>query len=728
MPNPTDFPDKPNLTEAQLTSLGFKLRDKFKVNETLRESKELEWLEDLRMLNGVYDPDVLSKIGAIRSKAYPKVARSKTISVEARLHEITDPDIGKPWGIGPSPDSTIPPEAMQMIVDGMVMEQAERAKFQNAEAQKAGQPLPFPNLPQDLPKLNDEQVQEAFNQYAKEACKKMEVEIDDQLVDTKYTDKKKKALRSGLHLGTGVIKGPLAIYKEVKKWKPESGTYVLETKRVPRPHLEFVRVWDFYPDMTVSEIDQCEGFFERHCMTKHEVRNLAKRGDFRADVINEYLIANPGGDCVFKSWEQELQNIASDKGEQKKGRKYEVLEYWGYADARDLQECGVVVSEDLLNEELQVNVWLLGGEVIKAVLNPTPKQEQPYHVFYFEKDDSSIFGKGLPRVMRDSQINVCAGTRMMLDNAALCAGPQAELNVDLLDPNQDLESVHQFKLWLREGRNNEATAQAVRFFNVDSHISEYLTIIKQFLDFADLETAFPTYMLIEPAKSGNETAQGASIRSGSTNITVKDVAKSFDDFNSSILEGMYAWNMDFNEDESIKGDYKIVVKGLSSLVAKEVRAMVLQQSEPLIEKYKAWIPEEEFIQELCKAMDLPIKLRTKEQHDQWVKENSNPEMMQKQLDMLQAQIDEMNSKALKNTAMAKKQNVSAMKEASAPQEAPVAPSGPSPEETEAKVAEIHSKALRNLTAAQKDEAATEAIKNPPKVEEPKKETKKEGAE
>jgi hypothetical protein len=728
MPNPTDFPDKPNLTEAQLTSLGFKLRDKFKVNETLRESKELEWLEDLRMFNGVYDPEVLTKIGAIRSKAYPKVARSKTISVEARLHEITDPDIGKPWAISPSPESTISEEAMQAVIDGLVMEQATKAKLQNDEALQAGQPLPYPNFPKDLPKLDDEMVQEAFNQYAKNACKKMEIEIDDQLVDTKYTEKKKKALRSGLHLGTGIIKGPLAIYKEVKKWKPESGTYVLETKRVPRPHLEFVRVWDFYPDMTVSEIDQCEGFFERHCMTKHEVRNLAKRGDFRAEVINKYLIANPDGDCVFKSWEQELQNISSDKGEQKKGRKYEVLEYWGYADARDLQECGVVVSEDLLNEELQVNVWLLGGEVIKAVLNPTPKQEQPYHVFYFEKDDSSIFGKGLPRVMRDSQINVCAGTRMMLDNSALCAGPQVELNVDLLDPNQDLENIHQFKLWLREGRNNEATAQAVRFSNVESHIDEYLKIIKQFLDFADLETAFPTYMLIEPAKSGNETAQGASIRSGTVNITVKDVAKNFDDFNSGILEGMYAWNMDFNEDESIKGDYKVVAKGLSSLVAKEVRAMALQNSEPLIDKYKAWIPEEEFIQELCKAMDLPIKLRTKEQHDQWVKENSNPEMMQKQLDMLQAQIDEIRSKALKNTAMAKNQNVKAIKEANAPQEAPVVPSGPSPEETEAKVAEIHSKALRNLTAAQKDEAATEAIKHPPKVEEPKKETKKEGAE
>jgi len=739
MANPSDFKpeqiaeDKPNLTESQLTSLGQKLRAKFKENETLRGPKELEWLEDLRMINGVYDPDVLSKIGTIRSKAYPKVARSKTISVEARLHEITDPDIGKPWEIAPTPESAIPEEAMQNIVDQMVLAEVtnwQQQKAQNEQAMASGQQPPFPDLPPEPPVPNDEEIQEAFNEYAKQACKKMEVEIEDQLIDTKYTEKKKKALRSGLHLGTGVIKGPLAIYKEVKKWRwnQDERRYVLDTKRLPRPHLEYVRVWDFYPDATVTELDQCEGFFERHCMTKHEVHKLAKRGDFNAAVINEYLIANPDGDCVFKSWEQELQNIGSSEGEQKKGRKYEVLEYWGYADGKDLTECGVTVPDDRLNDELEVNVWLLGDRPIKAVLNQTPKGEQPYHVFYFEKDETSIFGKGLPRVMRDSQINVCAGTRMMLDNAAICAGPQAEINTDLIDPNQDIENIEKFKIWLREGRNNDATAPAVRFFNPESHITEYQAIIKQFLDFADLETAFPTYMLIEPAKSGNETAQGASIRSGSTNITVKDVAKNFDDFNSGILEGMYAWNMDFNEDESIKGDYKVVAKGLSSLVAKEVRAMVLQQSEPLIEKYKAWIPEEEFVQELCKAMDLPIKLRTKEQHDAWVKENSNPEMMQKQLDMLQAQIDEMNSKALKNTAMAKKQNVDAMKEANAPQEVPVVPSGPSPEETEAKIAEIHSKTIKNLTAAQKDEAATEAIKNPPKAEEPKKETKKERTE
>ena len=735
MANPSDFKpeqiaeDKPNLTESQLTSLGLKLRGKFKENETLREPKEKEWLEDLRMINGVYDPEVLSKIGAIRSKAYPKVARSKTISVEARLHEITDPDIGKPWGIAPSPESTISEEAMQRIVDEMVMiESAEwrQQKMQNDQAVATGQQPPFPDLSPEPPVPDNEKIQEAFNQYAKEACKKMEVEIDDQLIDTKYTEKKKKVLRSGLHLGTGVIKGPLVIYKEVKKWRwnQNERRYVLDVKKVPRPYLDYVRIWDWYPDATVTEIDQCEGFFERHTMTKHEVRKLAKRSDFKADVINKYLTANPDGDCVFKSWEQELQNISSTEGEQKKGRKYEVLEYWGYADGRDLAECGVDVPEDRLNEELQVNVWLLGSEPIKAVLNQTPKEEQPYHPFYFEKDETNIFGKGLPRVMRDSQINVCAATRMMLDNSSLCAGPQAELNVDLLDPEQDLENIHQFKIWLREGRNNEATAPAVRFFNVESHIQEYQAIIKQFLDFADLETAFPTYMLIEPAKSGNETAQGASIRSGSVNITVKDVAKNFDDFNSGVLEGMYAWNMEFNEDESIKGDYAVVAKGLSSLIAKEVRAMVLQQSEPIAEKYKAWVKEDEYLKELWKAMDMSTDiLRTQEEHDLWVKDNSNPEMMQKQLDMLQAQIDEMNSKALKNTAMAKKQNVSAIKEANAPQEAPVAPSGPSPEETEAKVAEIHSKALRNLTAAQKDEAATEAIKHPPKVEEPKKETK-----
>lgn len=721
---------KTELTEPQLTALGRKLRAKFKTNETLREPKEQEWLEDLRMLNGVYDPEVLSRIGKIRSKAYPKIARSKTVSIEARLHEITDPDIGKPWGIDPSPDSTISPEAMQKIVDQMMAEEMtkwETAKMQNLQATQANQPPPFPDLPPQFSEPDNDKIQEAFNKYAKEACKKMEVEIDDQLVDTKYADIKKKALRSGLQLGTGIVKGPTAIYKEVKKWKfdPEERRYKLDVKKVPRPYLEFIRLWDWYPDMTVSELDQCEGFFVRHVLTKHDVYKLADRDDFNSEIIYRYLIANSDGDCNFKAWEQELQGIATDKGEFNKGRKYEVLEYWGYADAKDLAECGVIVTEELLNEELQVNVWLLGGEVIKAVLNQTPKAEQPYTVFYFEKDETSIFGKGIPRVMRDSQINTCAATRMMLDNGAITCGPMLEFNIDLMDPDQDFEDIHQFKAWLREGTGNSSSYPAVRVYNLESHIEEYLQIIDRFLTFADLETAFPTSMLIEPAKSGNETVQGASIRQGSVNITVKDVAKNFDDFNSRIIEGMYGWNMEFSDKEDIKGDYAVVAKGLSSLVAKEVRAQLLIQNEAFIEKYKAWIPEEDYLQELWKVMDMPIKLRTQEEKDRWVKDHTDPEEMQRQIDLILAQIAEIQSKALKNTAMAKKQNVSAIKEANAVEEAPVVPSGPSPEETEARVAEIHSKALRNLTAAQKDEAATEAIKNPPKVEEPKKkETKK----
>jgi hypothetical protein len=724
--NPSDFPQQTvtggetKITESQLESLGLKLREKFTVNETLRNGKELEWLEDLRMLNGIYDPDVLKKIGNLRSKAYPKVARSKTVSVEARLHEITDPDIGKPWAISPSPDATIPPEAMQMIIDQLVqasMMNWQTQQSQNQQAMQTGQPPPFPDLPTEPPMPEDIIVQAAFQEYAKQACKKMEVEIEDQFLDTKFKDKKKKALRSGLQLGTGIIKGPLVKTKEVKTWVPENGTYVLKSAKVPMPHIEYVRLWDYYPDMTVSEADQCEGHFERHVMTKHDVRKLTERPDFRKDVINEYLLANPDGDCIFKHWELELQNISTADGQTKKGRKYEVPEYWGYADAKDLQECGVIVSEDLLNEELQVNIWLIGNRVIKAVLNQTPKAEQPYHIFYFEKDETSIFGKGISRIMRDSQINICAATRMMLDNGAITAGPNVEINTDLMDDNQDFQSIHQFKLWLREGQSNTAGYPALRFYNFESHTAEYMSIIKQFLDFADLETAFPTYMLIEPASAGNETAQGASIRSGTVNITVKDVAKNFDDFNSSILEGFYSWNMEFNPDESIKGDYAVEAKGLSSLVAKEVRAQILTQNTVILEKYKAWVKEREYLEELWKALDMPMEtLRTQEEHDLWLQQNSNPEAMQAQIDMVQAQIEEMKSKSLKNLAMAKKQNVAAIKEATTSGEAKATPPGapiPSPEETQSKIDETNAKTVKHLASAHKDEVAAEMLKKQP---------------
>jgi hypothetical protein len=667
MANPTDFTQEQTagttITPENVQSLGFRLRNLFSTWESLRYTKEKEWLESLRQHNGIYDPEVEARLDVNRSRVYPKVTRSKDISVEARLHDICYPDTGKNWGIDPSPDSTIPDQALQQILqEALAEEQAKAIEAIMAQTPEGQEPDIPPDLPVSLP--SEEVIQFKIAQFAKKKCKEMEREIEDQLLDTKYDDKTKKALRSGLHLGSGVIKGPLVQFRKMQKYVFDGNTYVLSNKDVPAPYLEFTRVWDFYPDMTVVELDEAEGAFERHVMTKHDVRKLAKRHDFEVDVINTYLRSCPEGDASFKWWEIQLQQIASkdSDGQQfSKGRKYEVLEYWGYVDARDLEEAGVTVPEDQKDMELEANVWLLGHHVIKAVLNPVPKEKRPYYIFYFEKDDSSIFGRGLPRVIRDTQETICAAARMTLDNAAICAGDQVEVNVDLIDPGEDIENIYQFKIWKRSGMGADAQYPAVRAISFQSHIEEYLLIIDKFMEFGDLETAFPTYMLIEPGAAGNETAKGASIRQGTINTVVKDVAKYFDDFNAGIIEGMYEWNMEFSEKESLKGDFRVKAKGYTSLIAKELRAQLLSQINTILsEGDRAWLKTREWLEELWKAHDLPLDvLRTEEEYRKYVAETTDPRILEMQVQKLAAEIEKMRASALGQVASAKKKNVEA---------------------------------------------------------------------
>ena len=65
---------------------------------------------------------------------------------------------------------------------------------------------------------------------------------------------------------------------------------------------------------------------------------------------------------------------------------------------------------------------------------------------------------------------------------------------------------------------------------------------------------------------------------GQANITIKDQVKNFDDgITKPFITAMYYWNMQFNSDEDIKGDYAVVARGSSSLIAKEVRSQTLLQ-------------------------------------------------------------------------------------------------------------------------------------------------------
>jgi len=664
----------PERDSTKMQEFGMLLRQQFSINEMYRRPKELEWLECLRQYKGIYDPDV--KIAKGNSRVYPKLTRSKCNMVLSRLHEMLFPETDKNWEIEPTPEPKIAKETVVQIVKRLMDDALQEYQQLLAETQgsNGSQPPPAPQMP------TADDVKIAINKFAKETCEKMSTQIDDQLTEMVYPEETKKVLNSGLKFGTGIMKGPLINKRKKRTWEQDAtGEYNENTVDEDVPYLEFTRIWDWYPDMSTTDPEKMDGCFERHVMTKHDLRDLIGREDFYGDIIKTYISEHQDGDYMPKNWEVELQVIEVEAGtgketsvsgrstasgtNRKLGKKYEALEYWGYVDGQDMAACGTDVEDVTL--EYEANIWVLGNHIIKAALYD--RAHEMYKLFYYEKDETSIFGEGLARIMRHSALSIAAASRMVLDNAAVVSGPQVEVNVSLMYPGSDINDIYPRKLWYREGRGVEAQYPALRAINFDSHIPELISIIREFKQFGDEETTLPTWMIGQ--SSPNETAQGTSMRMSSITVSVKDVVRNFDAFSERIIRDMYAWNMEFNPRSDIKGDYQVKAKGVSSLVMKEVRMQALtQMATSMTPEDWLYIPRRDFLKERLKAHDLQITLRTEEEAQKLAASMQDERAKQLAYAQMDADIQYKKAQTMGQLTKAKKVNVEASKDAQTPPE------------------------------------------------------------
>jgi hypothetical protein len=453
---------------------------------------------------------------------------------------------------------------------------------------------------------------------------------------------------------------------------PVSGQFVPVQIIAQRPQFEFVNIFDYYPDMSAKVFGQMDGQFQRHVMSRHQVRQLADRPDFFEDEVKSYLQKNPNGNYKRRTYETELKSMGVSLNIQDQGgRKYELLQWNGYVSAQDLIAAGVDVPEALLGEEVEADIWFIDSTVIKADINPwveldTGYRVNTYHQFVFEEDETSITGNGLPNIMRDSQMGITAATMMMMDNASVVCGPNLELNTDLLRMDQDLRSVAPRKIWYREGLGADSNMPAVREIQINSHIAELKTVVDMFMNFADAET------FVNPATGGDmqkgpsepfRTATGASMLRGDAALPFKDVVRNFDMFTESVMTSLIAFNQQLNPDPKTRGDFQAQGRGASSLIAKEVRGIQLDNfSQTLGPEERAYVDSYQFLKERASARDLTEDILVNPDEAKRIKAQQATQAQKKEAqqdELIRAQIRKELSDALKGIAQANKNQAAA---------------------------------------------------------------------
>jgi len=570
--------DITKINQQHMDVLGVRQKAEFTANEVLRKEKEQEWLESLRQIEQVYDPEAVALMTAEEPKIYPGYTRSKTIPLKAKLVQHLLPEKDLNWNIKP----TVIPAVSQKTLDYIVTALATAMNTTPDE-------------------LTVEIVEEGIKGITAERCENMKLVMTDQLLEDKYRDVQKEALYAGIDYGTGIIKGALSKpYSSTKITKsivvdPISGIPVVKweqkTKDHYRPSSESVRIWNFFPDMSAITIDKCRFVDTLRCETKHDVRALAERTDFFGDIITDFLNKNPKGNYKLRDWEittlttgthnVNTPTFLKDKGyntspsqSAQETNNYEIIERDCYIDGWQLYEMGITNIEDV-NSEYFCNIWLLGDKIIKIALwdeKLYTTLEELYHIFYYDKNETSIFGKGLPKVIRYVTLGLAACDRNMLKNAAWIAGPCGEVNADLLHPSQvkAANKLYPGKFYVRLGRGADANNRVLNFYSVDARTNEFLAIKNDFRNQGDSDSSLPSYLFGDTSANTKDTPLGTTkLQFASMVDFIKNLVGSFDNMHKSYLRSVYKWNMVFNPDENIKGDMQIETIGSAAAIINE---------------------------------------------------------------------------------------------------------------------------------------------------------------
>ena len=561
-----------NKPEEQMPGLAGHIRSKFQDAEHGRFIHEKKWLQAYKNFRGIYDTTTQYR-DSERSQVFIKITKTKVLAAYGQIIDILFNNKQFPIVIEPTPipEGIAETAHLKTPIDDVVDPYGFAGDGRDIPL-GASDPNQFGKAYENLPleegpsKAGEPQVSPA--QKAALAMQKL---IHDQLLDTNATTVFRNAIFEAAMLGTGIIKGPFNHYKRVHKWSAGEGGKQYDPYEKLVPRLEHVSCWDFHPDPAATSVDDCEYVIERHRMTRQQLRALINKPYFDPEQIEDAIAKGPN--YTDKYYEDTIREDESQEHYQE--NRYEVLEYWGVLDAKFARDVGLDVAEDMGElEQVQINAWICGNNVIRCVLNPFTPARIPYSAFPYEVNPYQLWGVGVAENMEDAQLLMNGHVRMAIDNLALAGNLVFDVDEASLVPGQNMD-IFPGKIFRRQSGVTGTAINGLKFPNTAGENLQMYQISRQL---ADEETGLPSIMHGQTGVSGTgRTAAGLSMLLGGASLSVKTVIKNIDDYLlKPIGECYFQWNMQFNKDTpDIEGDLEIKPSGSIGVMQKEIRSQRL---------------------------------------------------------------------------------------------------------------------------------------------------------
>lgn len=563
---------------------------------------ERQWREDEKTFNSITEDQKTAMMdyatgqapikggsGPARSRVVVNVLRARCESAEGRFSDISLPVDDKNYGLKPTP--------VPMLVKGM----------------KDDRPVINTQTGETMPGQNGEPVKasdiaRAQMEVAKDAMSGMENEIDDQLNECSFNGECRRVVQDSVRAGCGVLKGPNVIKQIRKAWikkEDQTGaTYVMEQSEDSRPMSKRVDYWNVYPDPNCGEeIKRAAYIWEYDEILPRELRALAGLPGYDNAEITAIAAEDPKRTQAVYNKNEKRNEI--EAGTVTKGSFYEKWEYHGDVNREDLEALGCS-CEDLQGRSLSACVVFANDRPIKVQLNVLDSGDLPYDFFQWSQIKGSPWGLGVVRIGTWAQKVIQAAWRATMDNGRDSSGANVVIGKGV-EPVDGRWEVTGKKLWRTTGDVDDVRKAFVQF-QIETRQKDLEKIIDMALRFLDMETSLP--MMFQGEKGElPETLGATNIMVDSNNVALRSRVKRWDDqITRPHITRYYYWNMQYNENSDIKGDYSVDARGTSVLLGRDQQATALTnlmalRGDPRVDKEVDW---GKAVRELFTALKLNV--------------------------------------------------------------------------------------------------------------------------
>ena len=366
-----------------------------------------------------------------------------------------------------------------------------------------------------------------------------------------------------------VLAGPIPTRRVRMQWSGET----LRPKYETFYEFKSISPWDFWWSPDSPDTQRGTGIFIRQRWTRQQLLDAAKMTSYIGENIIEVLDDANRNDFryhwISNNPEQTDSQVLSWRDND---TTIDILIHWGYFSGRELTKYGIPGLED--DEFYNAMVTMCGRHIIQVLVEKNPTlNKRPVFTASFYTTQDRIPGESIPQRLRDVERCYETCLRYLISNAYYGSAPITEADyarVSKFMSDEDIGRIIPGSMYFSEPELGNATP-AFKYYSLPNNMAAFQNALVYFMDLADRVTNIPAALHGTAQGSGaNRTFRGAAMLQSNAVKAIQSAVFNIDEFVYKPLgELLYNYNMVYSKDQTVKGDCKIMARGVTALLQKE---------------------------------------------------------------------------------------------------------------------------------------------------------------